>query len=263
MKRLTSLLFLFALLAPANPAAAASKIHLDVFAAASLTDAFDAIAKQFEKTHPGVHVRTQYAGSQALAAQIEQGAQADVFATADDRWMAYARDRGLLYGEAHTFAHNALVVITPKTNPGRIRKLPDLAKPGLKVIVGAETVPVGAYTRSVLRRMSLESAYGADFGRSVLRNVVSQEENVKSVVGKVQLGEADAGFVYRSDVTRTAGRLLRVIDIPAELNVVANYPIAVVAHSAQAALAREFISLVMSPEGQAMLAKERFSPVAP
>jgi len=252
-------LLLLALLLPAV-AHPAPKTRLDVFAAASLTDAFDAIGRGFEKAHPGVRVRMQYGGSQALAAQLEQGAQADVFATADDRWMLYAQQRGLLDGEPVTFTHNALVVIAPRSNPGRVGKLPDLAKPGLKIVVGAESVPVGAYTRAVLRRMSQEAEYGAGYGRSVLRNVVSQEENVKSVVAKVQLGEADAGFVYRSDVTNAAGRLLKVWEIPAALNVIANYPIAVVAHSAQAQLAREFVDYVMSPAGRAILAREHFAP---
>lgn len=262
MRTALALLLACMLLHP-GVASAAAKTRLDVFAAASLTDAFDAVGKAFERAHPGVNVRFQYGGSQSLAAQIEQGAMADVFAAADDRWMGYAKERGLLDGDAVTFAHNALVVIAPRTNPGRIGKLPDLAQPGLKIVVGAEAVPVGAYTRAVLRRMSLESAFGADYGRSVLKNVVSQEENVKSVVGKVQLGEADAGFVYRSDVTRTAGRLLKVFEIPARLNVVANYPMAVVAHSPHADLARTFVDFVMSQDGQAMLAKERFTPAVP
>ena len=139
----------------------------------------------------------------------------------------------------------------------------EVAKRGLKIVIGAEAVPVGAYTRVVLRRLSQEPAFGADFGRSVLRNVVSLEENVKSVVGKVQLGEADAGFCYRSDVTRAASRLLKVYEIPDSLNVRADYPIAVVAHSALAPLAREFVACVLSPAGQAALAKERFTRVVP
>jgi molybdate transport system substrate-binding protein len=192
--------------------------RLDVFAAASLTAAFDGIAHRFEELHPGVEVRVQYAGSQMLAAQIEQGARADVYASADDRWMADAKGHGLIEGDAVTFAHNALVVMVPRTNPGRIRGL---------------------------------------------RNVASEEESVKSIVGKVQLGEADAGIVYRSDDSHAARRFTRVIEIPAAWNVTANYPIAVVAHTEHRALAHSFVDLVMSKEGQAILARERFTPVTP
>ncbi len=230
---------------------------LTVFAAASLTDAFDEIARAFERER-GVRVRVQYAGSQQLAAQLEQGASADVFASADARWMDFVRARGMLADSARVFARNALVVIVPKTNPGRIDRLGDLDRRGVKVIVGAEAVPVGAYAREALRRMSESGAFGPDFASQVLRNVVSQEENVRSIVSKVQLGEADAGLVYRSDVTRATARHVRVLELPAATNVLASYPLAVLKDSPSPDLARQFVQRVLSPDGQAVLSRHAF-----
>jgi molybdate transport system substrate-binding protein len=260
--------FTFALLAAvlvlswtAREAVAASQTsqQLNVYAAASLLGAFDAIGKDFEKAHPGVRVRMQYAGSQQLVAQIEQGADADVFASADDRWMGYAVEHQLISGAPAVFAHNVLVVIIPRTNPGRVDRLQDLARRGVKVVIGAEPVPVGAYAREMLRRLSLDPAMGEDYGASVLRNVVSQEENVKSIVAKVQLGEADAGIVYRSDVTPAVGRHVKIFEIPQAASVIAAYPIAAT-RTRKAALAQSFIDYVRSPAGQAALAHEHFLP---
>jgi molybdate transport system substrate-binding protein len=241
------------------PAAPKTSQKLTVFAAASLLDAFNAIGKQFEKAHPGVKVRMQYAGSQQLVAQIEQGADADVLASADDRWMGYAVEHGFIAGTPQVFARNVLVVIVPRMNPGRIDKLEDLSRRGVKVVIGAEAVPVGAYAREVLHRLSADPAMGEDYGASVLRNVVSQEENVKSIVAKVQLGEADAGIVYRSDVTPAVGRHVKMFEIPKAAAVIAAYPIAAT-KTRNAELAQSFIDYVHSPAGQAALAHEHFLP---
>jgi molybdate transport system substrate-binding protein len=245
----------------AHDALAAPKTtqQLNVFAAASLLDAFDAIGKDFEKAHPGVKVRMQYAGSQQLVAQIEQGADADILASADDRWMGYAVDHKLISGTPVVFAHNVLVVIVPKMNPGRVDKLQDLARRGVKVVIGAEPVPVGAYAREMLHRMSADPAMGKDYGASVLRNVVSQEENVKSIVNKVQLGEADAGIVYRSDITPAVGRHVKMFEIPRAASVTASYPIALT-RTRKMELAQSFIDYVRSPAGQASLAQQHFLP---
>ena len=174
---------------------------LNVFAAASLTEAFRELGHTFEQRHPGLTVQFNFAGSQQLALQIEQGAPADVFASADQRWMDYAKEKGEVEGEAPTFARNRLMVIVPRTNPARIGALPDLARRGTKIVMAAEAVPVGKYSREALQKLAGAQGYPAEYDRRVLANVVSQEENVKSVVSKVQLGEADAGIVYRSDVT--------------------------------------------------------------
>jgi molybdate transport system substrate-binding protein len=236
---------------------------LNVFAAASLSDAFSELGRRFERAHPGVAVRFSFAGSQQLATQLVQGAAADVFASADERWMTHARDHGLLRGEAVLFARNRLVAIVPRTNPARIARLQDLARGGTKLVIGADAVPVGRYSRIVLQNLSHDPAFGAGFGAQVLRNVVSEEENVKSVVAKVQLGEADAGLCYRSDVTPVVMRFVRVFELPENANVLAPYPIAVTHGAKEAELAAAFVALVQSPDGQAVLAKSGLLPATP
>ncbi len=253
-----------ALLAAAAPAAPAPRAagSLQVFAAASLADAFAELGRRFEATHPGLSVRFNFAGSQQLAAQIGQGAAADVFASADERWMRAVEARGQLASEARIFARNELVVILPRTNPGRVRGLADLARGGLRLVLGADAVPVGRYARTALHHLSGHGGLGADYAARVLRNVVSDEENVKSVVGKVQLAEADAGIVYRSDVTPAVARFVTVLAIPAGANVAAAYPIALVQGGGQPDAAREFVTLVLSPEGQGVLANRGLLPAA-
>lgn len=235
---------------------------LHVFAAGSLAEAFGDLATGFEKAHPGATVRLNLAGSQQLATQMEQGAAADVFASADERWMDYARAHQLLAGDSRLFARNLLVVVVPRTNPARIGKLEDLARRGIKLVIGAEAVPVGAYSRQMLANLGRQPGFGGDFARRVLANVVSEEENVKSVLGKVQLGEADAGIVYRSDVTPALARYVRRIEIPEAGNVIAAYPIAVAAHARQAELAQAFVDLVLSPAGQQVLERHGLIPAA-
>lgn len=235
---------------------------LRVFAAASLSGSFRDIAVQFEKGHPGVSVQLNLAGSQQLASQIELGAPADVFASADAQWMDYVRDRSLLAGEPQVFARNRLVVIVPRTNPARIGRLQDLARRGVKVVMGAETVPVGRYGREMVKKLARSEGFGADYARRVLANVVSEEENVKAVVAKVQLGEADAGIVYRSDVGPGVARFVRRFEIPASANVLATYPIAVLEGSRLPAAARDFVELVLSPAGQRALQRSGLIPVA-
>jgi molybdate transport system substrate-binding protein len=243
-------------------AAASGMTTLDVFAAASLADAFNELARKFEAQHPGLTVRLNFAGSQQLAAQLEQGAVADLFASADERWMGYAKAQGLVDGDPSTFAHNQLVVIVPKPNPARIGKLQDLAKGGIKFVLAADAVPVGHYSRIVLRNLTRTDGFPTDFATRVLGNVVSEEENVKSVVSKVQLGEADAGIVYRSDLTPAVSRYVRVFEIPAAANVVATCPIARVKAGRSPEAAQAFLDLVLSAEGQRVLAEHGLMPVA-
>ena len=233
---------------------------LQVFAAASLSDAFAEIGKRLEQRRPGTSIRFNFAGTQQLAAQIEQGAAADVIAAADERWMSHVRERGLLAGEPATFARNRLVVIVPKSNPARIARLQDLARAGVKLVIGAEAVPVGSYSRTVLANLARDSAFDDGFATRALRNVVSEEENVKSIVGKVQLGEADAGIVYRSDVTPAAAGKVRTLEIPAGANVTASYPIARVRGGKEPEAAAAFVELVLSPDGQRILERRGLMP---
>jgi molybdate transport system substrate-binding protein len=233
-----------------------------VFAAASLSDAFNDLARKLETQRPGLRVRISFAGSQQLAAQIEQGAVADVFASADERWMGAVRSSGLLEGDPSTFAHNRVVVIVPKPNPARINRLQDLAKGGIKLVLAADAVPVGRYSRTVLRNLSRTEGFDADFATRTLRNVVSEEENVKSVVSKVQLGEADAGIVYRSDVSPAVARYVRVFEIPEGANEIAAYPIALLKTSRAPETAKAFIDLVLSADGQRVLEQRGLMPNA-
>ncbi len=231
---------------------------LTVFAAASLTAAFGDIAKSFESANPGTKVTFSFAGSQQLRTQIEQGAPADVFASADNKNMDPLKSEGLIVGNPQIFTRNRLVVILPKNNPAGIKTLQDLAKPGLKLDIADASVPVGNYTLQALDKLSADPAYGADFKTQVLARVVSKENDVKQVVAKIALGEADAGVVYTTDAQAAIDKLT-TIDIPDQFNVIAAYPIAVVKSSAHPALAQKFIDFVLSADGQAMLKKYGFA----
>jgi molybdate transport system substrate-binding protein len=243
-----SLLLLFPTAVAANSPAPAT-----IFAAASLSEAFQEAARQVTKKS-GYEYRFHFAGSQQLAAQLEQGAPADLFASADDRWMEYASQHNLIDGNARRFARNRLVVITPVSNPGRVDKLEDLGRPGVKVLIGTESLPAGRYTRQVLANLS----NGTDFGRRVLSNVVSQEDNVKSIVAKVQLGEADAGFVYVTDVSTSVRGRVRAMSIPEASNVIADYPIALAHGAPNHEAAQAFVDYLLSTDGQALLARYGF-----
>jgi molybdate transport system substrate-binding protein len=231
--------------------------NLTVFAAASLTEPFTELGKAFETAHPGVTVRFNFAGSQVLATQIEQGAKADVFASADQRWIGYAADRKLLAAVPSVFARNRLVVVLPKSNPGAVSKLQDLARPGLKLILAGRQVPVGAYSREALARLSKARGFPKNYTTYVLQNLASEEENVKAVVAKVQLREADAGIAYITDVTPAIRSQLTVLEIPDPYNPIAEYPIAPVAGGALE-LATEFVAYVQSAAGQQVLASRGF-----
>lgn len=244
------------------PAAPAPSGPLLVFAAASLTDAFEELATAFEAAYPGAEITYNFAGSQQLAAQLNEGAPADVFASANIRQMEAATEGGrIVSGAAQAFVRNQLVVITPSDNPAGVASLQDLAKPGLKLILADRAVPVGQYSLDVLAKASALPEYTESYSPTVLANVVSYEENVRAVLTKVSLGEGDAGIVYTTDAALEADQL-RLITIPDELNTIASYPIAPVADSANPALAEAFIAFVLGPEGQAILAQYGFIPLA-
>jgi len=235
---------------------------LQVFAAASLSDAFTELGRMLEQQHAGLRVRFNFAGSQQLVAQLEQGAPADLLASADERWMSYAESHGLVTGEPETFVHNTLVVIVPRANPGRVGKLQDLARGGIKLVLAADAVPAGRYSRTVLRNLARTEGFAVDYATRVQQNVVSEEENVKSVVSKVQLGEADAGLVYQSDVTPAVSRYVRVLPIPRSANVLASYPMALVKDAPAPDAAKAFMELLLSAEGQRILERHGLVPLA-
>lgn len=236
--------------------AAASQTVLTVFAAASLHAAFPDIGKQFEATHPGVTVRFSFNGSQALEAQLAQGAHADVFASADQRWIDQATADGFV-GPATLFATNSLVIIASAQSP--VQTAHDLSNAGVRFLLCQDSVPCGRYARVLLRNMDTDPSYGKDFSRSVFRNVVSGEEDVEAVVAKVSLGEADAGIVYRSDVVKMAAGV-RVVTLPAADQPPIVYPIAAVKGSTSPNVAADFIAFVRSPPGKDILRRNGFAP---
>lgn len=232
---------------------------LTVFAAASLTGAFETLAEAYEADSPDVNVVFNFAGSNQLATQINQGAPVDVFAGANWEQMENAIVGGRIDEAApRVFATNRLVVAYPQGNPAGITTLSDLARPGTLVILAAEQVPVGRYALEFLDRAAADPAFGSDYKRDVLANVVSYEENVRAVLNKVALGEADAGIVYLSDLVGAEG--VSYLEIPDNLNSVAEYPIAALNDSAHDEAAAAFIDLVLGPKGQAILAEYGFGP---
>lgn len=239
----------------------AEAITLHVFAAASLTDAFGEIGENFSAANPGTEVIFNFAGSNQLATQIGEGAPADLFASANTIQMTAVIDSGrIISGTQRTFARNRLVVITPSDNPAGMASLQDLATPGVKLVFAAEEVPVGRYTQTFLDQADADASLGPGYRDAVLANVVSYEANVRVVLTKVSLGEADAGVVYTSDVGAAAENVLQIA-IPDELNTIASYPIAPLANSAHGALAQHFVEYVLASEGQQVLARYGFLPV--
>ena len=231
-----------------------------VLAAASLTAAFGDVALHIRDIHPDLKILYSFAGSQALRTQLEQGAAADVFASADDIQMRRALDGGLIEGAPQVFARNTLVVILPPDNPGGVASFRDLARDGLKLALAGPQVPVGRYGRSAV--VAAEADYGTEFGARVLGNLVSEETSVRQVLVKVQLGEADAGIVYVSDVTADERLDVSAVPIPPAYNRLAAYPVAVTRAARNPSGAAAFIRYLMSAAGQAALLAHGFIPVA-
>ncbi len=230
--------------------------EITVFAASSLTDAFKEAGTAFEEQYPGTKVTFSFAASSALAVQINELAPADVFASADQAQMKAVVDEGNAL-EPAVFVKNTPVVVVPKDG-ATVATFEDLAKPGVKLVLAGATVPIGRYAREILAKASASSGgIGSDFSARALANLRSEEANVRAVLTKVQLGEADAGVVYKTDVG-AASSDVKVIDIPAAYNVVAEYPIAVVMYAKNQAAAAGFVAFIRSAEGVAILEKHRF-----
>jgi molybdate transport system substrate-binding protein len=242
------------LLAACAPQAEPAKSEVVVFAASSLTDVFQDMAADFERANPSTKVTFNFGASSQLAAQLGQGARADVFASADQAQMDNARNAQAIAGQDRAFAHNRLVIITPRDNPRHIASLNDLGDDGVKVVTAQPTVPIGQYTAQLLDKATADPSYGSTFKRKVDNNTVSREDNVRQVVSKVQLGEADAAVVYSTDATPQVREQLQIVQVPDALQTLASYPIAV-AHGSNSAGGEAFVSYVLSPAGQAKLAK--------
>jgi molybdate transport system substrate-binding protein len=223
-----------------------------VFAAASLTESFEEMGSAFED-RSGITVSFNFGPSDGLATQILEGAPADVFASASQRWMEVVSRSGPGVFVRSVFARNRLVILVPAGNPARIESIADLTRPGIKLVVAASGVPAGDYAREALDRAGILQDAEA--------NVVSGEADVKGVVQKVQLGEADAGIAYATDNTSQVAGRVEVVEIPEEANVVATYAIAVVRGSRHEDLGSAFVEFVLD-EGQAVLERSGFLPPA-
>ena len=276
-------LALTALLACSAGEPSGSSRTLTVFAASSLTESFAAVATAFEQANPETSVTLNFAGSQLLRVQLENGARADIFASADQRHMDLAIESGLVSGEDIIFTSNTLVIVVPKADTEEpadsiatsgpasslptseagslIRSSADLAREGVKLALAQPEVPAGRYARAVIHRMAEDPRFGPSYAREVLANVVSQEPNVRHVLQKVALGEADAGIVYYSDAQVTTD--VSVIPISQEANVVADYTFALLRDSNQTDVAEAFINFVLSPRGQSILGEYGFGPDVP
>ena len=232
----------------ASPSADQVTGSLTVLAAASLTDGFNRIGEQFKAKHSGVDLKFSYAGSPTLVTQIQQGAPADVFASADQPNMQKVVDGGLNSGAPKVFARNKLQIVVLAGNPKGIKGLADLANPGTVVILCAPAVPCGNYANQAFTKAGIKVT------------ARSQEPDVNAVVSKVSLGEADAGIVYVTDV-KAAGAKVAGVDIPDAQNVVVSYPMATVKGGANPKGGSAFVDFVLSLPGQAILANYGFSKV--
>ncbi|HEX6764412.1 MAG TPA: molybdate ABC transporter substrate-binding protein [Polyangiaceae bacterium] len=241
--------------APPAPEKHAEK--LVVFAAASLREAFSTAGDAFKKTHPKVEVTFNFAGSQELRTQIEHGAAADVFASADHRHMDELL-KAKRVKSPRVFARNEPVMVVTKEQAEALKSLGDLPN-AKRIVIGVPDVPIGKYTLQILDNAA--KSLGSDFRARVEAHVVSRELNVRQVLAKVTLGEADAAIVYRTDAATAKDRVL-IVTIPPELNVIAEYPIAALEGAPHAELASEWVELVSSEDGQRILAGAGFLPTA-
>jgi len=249
----------------APPVAAPVKqkpVEIQVLAASSQTEAFTEIKTVFEKAHPNVTVNLSFASSSSLRAQIENGAKPEVFASADEKNIKIPAGNGLIDGEYVPYSHNHVVVILPKANKANINTLADLAKAGVRLVGCDPQVPIGNYTSQVIKKLDDSGKYGAGFATKINANMKSIEPNVKAVVTKVVMGDADAGFCYASDVTKNVVDDLIVLQIPKEYDVMATAYIGVVKDCPSPELGREFIATVLSDEGQAIMKKLGILPIA-
>lgn len=233
---------------------------LTIFAAASLSEAFNEIAEEYEASNPGTDIAINFAGSQQLAQQISHGAAADIFASADRRQMDNVIISGqVAAGTDQPFIHNQLAVVLPADNPADILEFKDLAMPGVKLILADSAVPVGRYSQEMLEKTRMKPEFGPQFKAKVLENVVSYEENVRAVLTKILLGEADAGIVYLSDFFGAREENIEMVSIPEGINVTASYFIAPLKDSPNKERGMDFLELVLSPSGQEILMHHGFN----
>ncbi len=235
--------------------------EITIFAAASLTDAFEELGEDFEEENPGSEVNFNFTSSSTLATQIQQGAPADVFASADEAQMENVKEGGLLSGEPEVFVENREVVVVPNENPAGIEEFGDLSEPGVRLVLALDEVPAAEYAEEILSNAAEDPEYGPGFERAVLDNVVSREEDVRAAVNRVVIGDADATFGYASDVTPSVREDVEVVEVPEDLQVVPTYPIAALEGSEEPEMARAWVDLVLSEDGQRVLEEWGFEAV--
>ncbi|MBA2712312.1 MAG: molybdate ABC transporter substrate-binding protein [Rubrobacteraceae bacterium] len=233
---------------------------LTILAASSLTDAFGELGTTFEKQNQGTTVKASFGASSDLLAQIQQGAPADVFASAAEEEMNAAEKDGLVEGKPEVFVKNREVIMVPKDNPANINSLKDMSMPDIKLVLAAKDVPAADYAIEILGKA--DKQYGSGFKKKVLSNVVSREADVRASVNRVVVGDADATFGYASDYTPDIRDKVKVIPIPPDLNIIATYLIAALKDAKEPALAKKWVDLVTSEEGQKVLKKWNFEPAA-
>ncbi|MEI7925722.1 MAG: molybdate ABC transporter substrate-binding protein [Chloroflexota bacterium] len=236
----------------ATPASAPLTGKISVFAASSLTEVFKTVAADFQKANPGVTVEFNFAASSALATQIDQAAPADIFASADTANMTKVTDKSQIDGTPVTFARNLPVIVVPASNKAGIAGPKDLSKAGVKLVLAAPDVPIGNYARQIIDRLSAMPEYGAPYKDATLKNLVSNEQNVRAVLAKIELGEADAGIVYKTDALVSKEKV-KTIAIPDAANVIATYPIGVLKTTKNKNAAVAFIEFVTGPQGETAL----------
>jgi len=244
--------------AEASSAPSVKPAALTIFGAASLKGALDDARAAYEAANPGSTITVSTDSSSALETQIEQGAPADVFLSADTTNPKKLVDKGLAAGPVTSFAGNQLTVIVPSANPAGIETAADLARPGIKVIAAGDAVPITKYAGQLVANLARQSGYPADFVAAYSANIASKEDNVKAVVAKIELGEGDAGIVYVTDAK--ASTKVATIDVPAGANVPAAYAGVVVKASPNPAAAEAFLDWFAGPDGRAILASFGFLP---
>lgn len=247
-----------ALAGDANPTPP-PEYRLVISAAASLKDVVQEAGRRFEQHHPNCKVHYNFSNSAQLSSQIEQGAPVDIFASADMADVQRLADKRLIADRA-VLARNALAVIVSKQAAGRIRTLQDLAGPNIRLVLAAPRVPIARYARQFLGNADRAGTYGPDYSTRVLKNLVSEEPDVRMIVTKVALGEGDAGIVYISDVTKDVRDKLGTIEIPKKLNVVANYGVGIVRNSPNPNAAVHMYEMLRSKEFAEICIKHRFLP---
>jgi len=245
--------------ASAAPIGVVEQPDLTVFAAASLTDAFEALREPWQAAHPGSELMLSFDASSMLRTQIEEGAPADVFAAADARDAQALVDDCLAPRSVTPFAGNTFVVVVPIDNPAGIQSPADLARRGVRVVAAAPAVPVSRYTTEVIENLGVLPGYPSDFAAAVAANTVSEEDNVRAVLAKIELGEGDAAIAYVTDAISSDH--VAQLAIPDEANVSAAYAAVAIADSEEPAMAAAFLAFLVGPEAQAILAGHGFLPV--